>query len=209
MGGASGEEAESLIPIATMESLKETLTYAEDLRSNLLQFLSTAEPEALAEMPPLHRARAFLALSKAATALFSARLRCNGIDPDEHPIRKELDRLSLYEEKLERFDHWSKAPLRPSTTLNSQAAARFIGHSLPDLTPEQKKGMRDLSRADGVRSRAQKKRKHQLPEKPSVRMAAQEFLEKAARELLSSSNSGVKGPLQNISDDEDEDENVE
>lgn len=28
-----------------------------------------------------------------------------------------------------------EAPLRPSTTLNRQAATRFIEHSLPDLTP--------------------------------------------------------------------------
>lgn len=27
------------------------------------------------------------------------------------------------------------APLKPSNTLNRQAAARFIEHSLPDLTP--------------------------------------------------------------------------
>lgn len=27
------------------------------------------------------------------------------------------------------------APLKPSSTLNRQAAARFIEHSLPDLTP--------------------------------------------------------------------------
>lgn len=75
---------------------------------------------------------------------------------------------------------------------------------------EQRKSMRDISRGDGVRSRAsekhkaKKKRKYQSSEKPSARAAAQEFLEKAARELLNSSECGVKGPLQNISDEDDE-----
>lgn len=209
-GGKEGETTESVVPKAAMESLRETLASTEELSANLLQFLSMADPDVLAELPPLHRARAFLLLAKAASTLFAVRLRCSGIHPDDHPVTKEFERLSLYEEKLERFDDWSKAPLRPSTKLNHQAATRFIGHSLPDLTPEQRKSMRDISRGDGGRSRApekhraKKKRKYQSSEKPSARAAAQEFLEKAARELLSSGDCGVKGPLQNISDEDDE-----
>lgn len=211
MGGGKVEgTVESAVPRAAMDSLRETLASMEDVSANLGQFLSMSDPEVLAELPPLHRARAFLLLAKSVSTLFSVRLRCSGIHPDNHPVSKEFERLSLYEEKLERFDDWSKAPLRPSTKLNYQAATRFIGHSLPDLTPEQRKSMRDISRGNGARSRpseqrrAKKKRRYESAEKPSARAAAQEFLEKAARELLSSSDCGLKGPLQNISDEDDE-----
>lgn len=49
----------------------------------------------------------------------------------------------------------------------------------------------------------QKKRKYQSSEKQSVRSAAQEFLEKAARELLGDNKNGVKGPLQHEDSDDD------
>lgn len=71
---------------------------------------------------------------------------------------------------------------------------------MPDLTPEQRKGMRDISRGEGkkikyVKSNFQKKRKYQSTEKRSVQTAAKEFLEKAARELLGDNSDGFKGPL--------------
>ncbi|ONK66850.1 uncharacterized protein A4U43_C06F12680, partial [Asparagus officinalis] len=80
------------------------------------------------------------------------------------------------------------APLRPSTTINRQAATRFIEHSLPDLTPGQRHSMREISRQEDTRNRFNNKRKHSPSEKQSVRDAAQEFLEKAARELLGSND---------------------
>nr|CAD1823147.1 unnamed protein product [Ananas comosus var. bracteatus] len=206
--GGAAVSASGVVPISAVEALAKTLGHAEEVRAQLGEFLAAADPDALADLPPLRRARAFLALARAASSLFSAvRLRCSGINPDDHPIAKELERLCLHEEKLERFESWSKAPLRPSTTLNYQAATRFIGHSLPHLTSEQRKSMRDISRGHGVRSRpsndrARKKRKE--ADRPNVRLAAQEFLEKAARELFSSKESGMKGPLRIISDEDDE-----
>ncbi|WOK95050.1 hypothetical protein Cni_G03756 [Canna indica] len=190
------------IPRAAVDAVVETLAAVDGLQSHLHQFLTIADSDVLAELPPLHRARAFLVLAQAASVLLSVRLRCNGVQPDDHPIAKEFERLSLYQQKLGRFDEWSKAPLRPSTRLNSQAATRFIGHSLPDLTPEQRKSMRDISRGNFVNHRANKKRKQQKPERQSARAAAQEFLEKAARELLGASDLAMKGPLQEVSDNE-------
>ncbi|OAY71989.1 Nuclear nucleic acid-binding protein C1D [Ananas comosus] len=132
--GGAAVSSSGIVPISAVEALAKTLGHAEEVRAQLSEFLAAADPDALADLPPLRRARAFLALARAASSLFSVRLRCSGINPDDHPMAKELERLSLHEEKLERFESWSKAPLRPSTTLNYQAATRFIGHSLPHLT---------------------------------------------------------------------------
>lgn len=61
--------------------------------------------------------------------------------------------------------------------------------------------MRDISKGEGPKMKylernVHKKRKCQSSEKQSVRAATQEFLEKAARELLGDNRSGIKGPLQ-------------
>lgn len=115
------------------------------------------------------------------------------------------ERLSLWEEKLNRFEDWDKAPLRPTTTVNTQAAARFIGHSLPHLTTDQKRSMQAISRGEGG-SYSGNKRKPQppRPNKKSVRAATEEFLAKAALELSGHNDSKVKGPIRLLSD-EDED----
>ncbi|KAK8351906.1 hypothetical protein V6Z12_A05G063600 [Gossypium hirsutum] len=204
-----GERGSSAIPESVMNSVKTTLVNVENLRTHLLEFLSLSDPDVLAQMPPLQRAQAFFTLAKATTTLFALKLRCSGVHPDEHPIKSELERLSLYQEKLERFIDLSKAPFRPSTTLNSQAATRFIEHSLPDLTPVQRQSMRQISKGEGRTikcsgSNVKKKRKYQSSEKQSVEDAAKEFLEKAARELFGDKKDGFKGPLQ-VDDTSDDD----
>ncbi|WRX33392.1 hypothetical protein QQP08_025879 [Theobroma cacao] len=201
------EGGSSVIPESVMDSVKTTLANVEDVRTHLLQFLSLSDPDVLAEMPPLQRAQALFSLAKATATLFTLRLRCSGVHPDDHPIKSELERLSLYEDKLQRFIDLSKAPLRPSTTLNSQAATRFIEHSLPDLTPEQRLSMRQISRGEGPKIKYSdsrvKKRKYQSSEKQSVQAAAKEFLEKAASELFGDNKGGFKGPLQADTSDDD------
>ncbi|XWS26154.1 hypothetical protein CRYUN_Cryun26dG0006500 [Craigia yunnanensis] len=202
------ERGSSVIPASVMDSVKTTLVNVENLRTHLLQFLSLSDPDVFAQMPPLQRAQALFSLAKATTTLFTLRLRCIGVHPDDHPIKSELERLSLYQDKLERFIDLSKAPLRPSTTLNSQAATRFIEHSLPDLTPGQRQSMRQISKGEGPRikysdSSVKKKRKYQSSEKQSVQDAAKDFLEKAARELFGDNKDGFKGPLHVDASDDD------
>lgn len=61
--------------------------------------------------------------------------------------------------------------------------------------------MRDISRGEGssgnhFERNMHKKRKHESPEKKSFKAATEEFLEKAARELLGENKRGFKGPVQ-------------
>lgn len=197
-----------VIPDSVMDSLKKSLYNVEQVKAHLLKLISLSDPDVLAEMPPLERAQSLFLVAKATTTLYTLRLRCSGVHPDDHPVKSELERLSLYQDKLRRFIDLSKAPMRPSTTLNYQAATRFIEHSLPDLTHAQRKSMKDISRGEGPRIKytdrsAQKKRKFQSSEKMSVQTAAKEFLEKASRELLGDTDGGFKGPLQIDASDKD------
>ncbi|XP_066325603.1 uncharacterized protein [Miscanthus floridulus] len=203
---SAANDAASAVPPSVVSAAEETLAAAESVGDHLSHLLAAAaaDPDAVAELPPLLRARAFLAVAQAATSLLGVRLRCSGIDPDEHPIRKEFERLSLWQEKLNQFEAWDKAPLRPTTTINTQAAARFIGHSLSHLTSDQKRSMQEISRGERRSWSGQKRKPEPLPEKKSVRAAAEEFLAKAAQELIGHSDSMVKGPVILIPD-EDED----
>ncbi|WCJ30401.1 Nuclear nucleic acid-binding protein C1D [Euphorbia peplus] len=199
-------EISSLVPESVTDSAKSNLANLQQLETHLLHFLSLADSDTMAELTPIDRAQSLFMLAKATTLLFALRLKCNGIDPDEHPVKTELERLSLYQDKLERSIDLSKAPLRPSTTLNSRAAARVIEHALPDLTPDQRKSMREISKEEGpkmkyLESRIQKKRKYQSSERHSVQAAASDFLEKASRELLGDNKHGFKGPLRMDSND--------
>ncbi|EAZ06306.1 hypothetical protein OsI_28540 [Oryza sativa Indica Group] len=209
MATAAAADSTSAVPPAVVSAAEDTLAAAESVGDHLAEMVAAAgeDPDAIAELPPLRRARAFLAMAKAAASLFAGRQlsRCSGVDPDEHPIKKEFERLSLWEEKLNRFEDWDKAPLRPTTTVNTQAAARFIGHSLPHLTTDQKRSMQAISRGEGG-SYSGNKRKPQppRPNKKSVRAATEEFLAKAALELSGHNDSKVKGPIRLLSD-EDED----
>ncbi|XP_015884032.1 uncharacterized protein LOC107419755 [Ziziphus jujuba] len=203
------ERESSIVPDSAMDSVKRTLVHVEEVEATLPDFLSLSDPEVLSQMQPLQRAQSLLLLAKITSTLFALKLRCTGVHPDDHPVKSELERVNLYQDKLERFIDLSKAPLRPSTTLNTRAATRFIEHSLPDLNPEQKRNMRDISRREGkavnrMERNLQKKRKYQSTDKQSVQTAAKEFLEKAARELLGDNNNGFKGPLRaEASDQED------
>uniref|UniRef100_A0ACD6AG40 Uncharacterized protein n=1 Tax=Avena sativa TaxID=4498 RepID=A0ACD6AG40_AVESA len=193
------------VPPAVLSAAEDTLATTECVGGHLAELLAAAaeDPDAIAELPPLHRARAFLAVAHAATSLFSVRLRCSGINPDEHPM-KELERLSLWQEKLNRLEDWDKAPLRPSTTVNTQAAARFIGRSLSHLTADQKKSMQAISKGEGSGWSGKKRKSQPLPERKSVRAAAEEFLAKASQELIGYNAGGVKGPVRLVPDEDEE-----
>ncbi|OWM86809.1 nuclear nucleic acid-binding protein C1D [Punica granatum] len=198
------ESGDSIVPENVMDSVNRTSADLQRLSSSFPEFLSLTDPDVLTQVHPLQRAQAMLVLAKSATTLLALRLRCTGVNPADHPIKSELERISLYEAKLERLMDLDKAPLRPSTTLNSQAANRFIERSLPHLTPDQRQSMRDVSRREKMRNMpTQRKRKYQSPEKPSVQAATKEFLEKAARELLGDNKGSLKGPLVEISSDDD------
>ncbi|KAL1532399.1 nuclear nucleic acid-binding protein C1D-like isoform X2 [Salvia divinorum] len=197
-----------VIPESVMEAVNRTRSNIDEVQAYLEELLSYCDTETLSTMEPLERARSLLLIAKTTTTLFALRLRCRGVDPDDHPVKKEFERLSLYQVKLQRCIDLNKAPLRPSTTINTPAAARFIEHSLPDLSSEQKQSMRGISRGEGngfkyVNRNLQKKRKYQSSEKQSVRPTGQEFLEKAASELLGDNKNGVKGPLQPVDSDDD------
>uniref|UniRef100_A0A1J3EJ07 Nuclear nucleic acid-binding protein C1D n=1 Tax=Noccaea caerulescens TaxID=107243 RepID=A0A1J3EJ07_NOCCA len=207
-GGGSSAAAAGVVPESAMESVKQTMAHLKELKPQLEQMLSLAEPEVLAHMQPLMRAKTMYLLAEATTTIYDLRLRCTGANPDDHRVKSEIERLDVYREKFQRCMDRSKEPLRPTTVLNRHAATRFIEHSLPDLTSAQKQNIRDLGKGEISRIRhsetTARKRKYQSNEKQSVQSAAKEFLEKAARELNGNIENGLKGPLMAAADGSDD-----
>lgn len=194
------EGSVKVIPDSVMEAVKKTSSNLNQISGSLDEFLALCKPEVLAKMDPLDRAQTQLLVAQLTTNLFALKLRCNGVNPDDHPIKKEFERLNMYQEKVDRAKELSKAPLRPSVTINSQAATRFIEHSLPDLTREQKQSLREISVKEKASFRytegnMNRKRKYHSADKKSVQAAAKEFLEKASRELLGDDTDRLKGPM--------------
>lgn len=78
------------------------------------------------------------------------------------------------------------------------------GLSFRFVVSDQKRSMQAISRGERMGSSGQKRKPEPLPEKKSVRAAAEEFLAKAAQELIGNSDSRVKGPVRLIPDENED-----
>eukprot|EP00250_Pteridium_aquilinum_P010277 c19263_g1_i1 orf=159-725(+) len=176
---------EGLVAVA---SVSEELDSLERRLQGLFSLLH--DPSILAALPPLHRAAAFLSLSKALNALFALHLRCKGLPPEDQLLNSELERVSLYDSKIGHFIDDLKGPKHRTTVLNVEAANRFIEHAISDLTEEQKKDLQGIKR-QCVESKHESMKSRNLPSKPlkpartqSITEAAAAFLEEAKKDLL-------------------------
>ncbi|KAJ7294550.1 hypothetical protein O6H91_Y251100 [Diphasiastrum complanatum] len=187
------EETSSLVPTHVLEGVARLDAKLQTLEANLTHLLLLSSlSHSLAHLSPIDRASAFLSLSKSVNTLFSVFLRTTGESPNDHPAKTEVERVELYEDKVERAIYRSKTPSRPTSSLNIAAANRFIEHSIPDLTTDQRKRVREVSQEKSRRlrledksdGRSRKSPKRDKKDGESVAQAAAAFLAEAQRELL-------------------------
>lgn len=69
-GGGSSAAAAGVVPESAMESVKQTMAHLKELKPQLEQMLSLAEPEVLAHMQPLMRAKTMYLLAEATTTIY-------------------------------------------------------------------------------------------------------------------------------------------
>ncbi|RDX86230.1 hypothetical protein CR513_32460, partial [Mucuna pruriens] len=168
-----GSEMEGVeVPEATLDTLNRTLGSLQQLESQLPQFLSLSDPQFLSQLPLLDRAHALFSLAKLTSTLFSLKLRCRGVNPNDHPFKSELDKINVLQKKLER---------------------------LPRLSEAQRQDMKNISGGEGpeidYQERAGQKRKYPFSEEQSVEIDAMELLEKEKGELLGGNSGNVKGAI--------------
>ncbi|PIN00243.1 hypothetical protein CDL12_27251 [Handroanthus impetiginosus] len=98
-----GNDSNEAIPESVKFAVEMTSRNIDELKLNLEKFLICCDNETLSRMGPLERAQALYLIAQIATNLLALRLKCRGVDIRIHPIKKEFERLCLYEEKLQ---HW-------------------------------------------------------------------------------------------------------
>ncbi|ESW33075.1 hypothetical protein PHAVU_001G041300 [Phaseolus vulgaris] len=170
------------VPEAMIETLNRTLGSLQQLETELPQFLSLSDPDLLAQLPLLERAHSLFSLAKLASTLFSLKLRCRGVNPNDHPVKSELDKINVLQKKLERLARLSEAQEQDMRNIN--------GGEGPEMNYEERAGQ---------------KRKYPSSEEPSVQIDHMESLEKVKEEHLGYDTENVKGTVViDISDDDDD-----
>ncbi|CAJ1972413.1 unnamed protein product [Sphenostylis stenocarpa] len=170
------------VPEAVIDTLNRTLGSLQQLETDLPQFLSLSHPDLLAELPFLERAHSLFSLAKLTSTLFSLKLRCRGVNPNDHPVKSELDKINVLQKKLER---------------------------LPRLSEEQEQDMSNINGGGGpeinYEERAGQKRKYPSSEEPAVQIDDSQSLVEVKVEHLGNNSGNVKGAIViDISDDDDE-----
>ena len=93
----------------------ESLSLPEDVKSQLERFeaavasvetglapiLALDRRELEAALTPLERAKVHVSMANAVSTLFSMYLKAVGLDPADHAVKRELERVALYRTKLD------------------------------------------------------------------------------------------------------------
>ncbi|KAF2550348.1 hypothetical protein F2Q68_00036753 [Brassica cretica] len=70
-GSSSAAAAAGVVPKSAMEAVKQALAHLEELNPQLEEMLFLAQPEVLAQMQPLKRAKVMYMLAEATTTIFN------------------------------------------------------------------------------------------------------------------------------------------
>lgn len=189
--------ADSAIPAVVQRSVSQLEVAVLDLQKQIRLLVSPESQEAVPLLSAADRALYFLAISKATNALFCLHLRTTGQTPEKHGVKSELERVSVYHDKVAHAIDRSTAPSRPTSSINVPAANRFIEHAIPDLSEEQKHQVREVTRRGNKRSmtwvRNPNESSTQANKRQSVMDAAAAFLAEAAKDLVPISGTSSDG----------------
>merc|ERR1712130_50142 len=87
------------------------------------------------EVSDLESAKLSVAIAYALDTLYYIYLRTNGTEIKSHPVRKELERVKKYIEKIKTVSNPTEVQ---KLKLDKNAARRFVRHSLADKTRKMK-----------------------------------------------------------------------
>merc|ERR1712166_95200 len=122
------DEDESLEAVAQLDAC---LT---DVEAQLRPLFSKPLKELAAGLPPLEAAKLNVVGAFAINTLFYIFLKTQGVDPTQHPVKQELERVKSYFRKIRETS--STATPTQNAQLNVGAANRFIAAALgPDGGP--------------------------------------------------------------------------
>ncbi|KAL6044299.1 DNA-binding protein c1d [Balamuthia mandrillaris] len=118
---------------STVEALEQTVQTLQELVGS---FLRATQEDVHAGLSEVERAKLHVMLSYTLNSLYYVYLKTQGVSPQGHPVKAELDRVKSYIQKVKRLasgltvDQSTNEEDKPNLRLNQEAAERFIRHSL-------------------------------------------------------------------------------
>ncbi|XP_071996513.1 nuclear nucleic acid-binding protein C1D [Engystomops pustulosus] len=97
----------------------------------LKKMMSVSRSELLQKMDPMEQAKLDLVSAYTLNSLFWVYLTTQGVNPKEHAVKGELERIRSYMNRVKEISDRKKA-----ARLDKGAAQRFIKHALCDPTAE-------------------------------------------------------------------------
>ena len=124
----------------------ESLSLPEDVKSQLERFeaavssvetglapiLALDRRELEAALTPLERAKVHVSMANAVSTLFSMYLKAVGLDPADHAVKRELERVALYRTKLDKATAAERraAGKAARSAVDAAAAGRMVERAL-------------------------------------------------------------------------------
>ncbi|ACO61105.1 predicted protein [Micromonas commoda] len=110
------------LPEDVKEQLEKFEAAVQEMEEGLTPLLSADRKEMEAALNPLERARVHIALANAVSTLYAMYIKTVGMDPADHGISRELERVDLYKGKVDKALKLGG----PNTKLDVPAAERMI-----------------------------------------------------------------------------------
>ncbi|KAJ7341601.1 hypothetical protein JRQ81_005904 [Phrynocephalus forsythii] len=99
----------------------------------LKTMMSVSRSELLQKLDPLEQAKLDLVSAYTLNSMFWVYLATQGINPKEHPVKQELERIRTYMNKVKEIADRKKA-----AKLDKGAASRFVRNALYEPKPHHK-----------------------------------------------------------------------
>jgi exosome complex protein LRP1 len=99
----------------------------DDLEASLAPLLNATLSSSTSKLPLLDKAKLYVLATYAIDSVLFSYLRLNGQNIKEHPVVQEIMRVRSYFNKIKEVE---AGPAQRNTTLDKDAAARFIKHGL-------------------------------------------------------------------------------
>eukprot|EP01104_Vermistella_antarctica_P011142 TRINITY_DN3080_c0_g1_i1.p1 TRINITY_DN3080_c0_g1~~TRINITY_DN3080_c0_g1_i1.p1 ORF type:complete len:156 (+),score=45.90 TRINITY_DN3080_c0_g1_i1:35-502(+) len=111
------------LPADVEASLSSLERCVDEMEAMAAPFVEEDDAERREQLKPFEQAKLNILLSYSISSLFYAYLKTLGVPPQQHAVKKELDRVRAYMKKLK--DHTTPAAPRTSR-MDVGAAKRFI-----------------------------------------------------------------------------------
>jgi exosome complex protein LRP1 len=99
----------------------------DDLEASLAPLLNATLSSSTSKLPLLDKAKLYVLATYAIDSVLFSYLRLNGQNVKDHPVVQEIMRVRSYFNKIKEVE---AGPAQRNTTLDKDAAARFIKHGL-------------------------------------------------------------------------------